>query len=190
MKHSAFLFERYQSWQSDPATGATSCGCQQCQVPCRHMPGMLIPDDLPGYMVATRAGPLPQDLHPWAEANLLASPGARVIINGQPRPVPSLIPKTTDQGGCIHHQANGKCNIHELAPYGCAMFSICEPRPYDEERSLQAQIEIIRAWDNPLTETERLYTQLWNHLDAQGLREERSLKERRDKISDELAHLK
>jgi Fe-S-cluster containining protein len=125
----------------------------------------------------------------WAEANLIASAGALVIINGETKRARSLIPKTNGEGACIHYTDEGNCNIHAAAPYGCSMFSVCTTRPFDDELSMVAQIDIMRAWDNPMTPFEELYTLLWKHLDSKGLKETRPLQERKDLISQELKKL-
>src|SRR5208337_1439820 len=55
----------------------TACGCGACVTNCRFMPGFLIPSDL------ERMIPAGVDPYLWADKNLLASPGALVMKDGE-----------------------------------------------------------------------------------------------------------
>lgn len=99
----------------------TKCACRECSIACEHMPGMLVPDDIPIIYEATKHSG--EHLMDWADRSLLASPGALVGDSSTGRTfriqtlVPARQPGTTK---CIHLTADGKCGIHEIAPYGCA----------------------------------------------------------------------
>lgn len=132
------------------------CACKTCVENCRHMPGFLIPADLPRM--------LPADQSPlvWAEANLLASPGAKVIYQGQLMRIPTLVPATKPDGSCIHLKGRN-CQIYQVAPFGCAFFSCSS---YDPKLSELGLKEIVRD-----ASSGGLYTRLWQHLDRKGLRQ-------------------
>jgi hypothetical protein len=134
----------------------SSCACGDCQVNCRFMPGNLIPADLPRM--------IPQGVDPfqWAEANLLASPGALVSRGGVQSRIPTLVPAVKEDGSCIHLNAQGLCNIHRVAPFGCAFFS-CTDGPESYELSARGLHAILddEAEGGP-------YTLIWHHLHQLG----------------------
>jgi hypothetical protein len=132
------------------------CDCDVCKTNCRFMPGYLIPADL-DRMIPTGADP-----KQWAEQNLLASPGARVIKEGRVIRVRTLVPATKQDGSCIHLTADNSCAVHAVAPFGCAFFD-CKSEPNDE-LARAGLIAVMQAW-NAYT----LYARLWKHLDRQGL---------------------
>lgn len=96
------------------------CDCKECRIPCKHMPGFLIPADILRIYEATKNDG--EHLFDWAERSLLASPGAVIgeVATGRVYRLPTLVPArkpgTTE---CIFLKA-GKCSIHAAAPYGCA----------------------------------------------------------------------
>jgi hypothetical protein len=137
----------------------TDCSCRTCRRNCMFMPGFLIPGDLE-RMIPVGADPLQ-----WSETNLLASPGAvvRVRETKELARIPTLVPATKDDGSCIHYRQR-RCQIHDVAPFGCAFFD-CGP-----ERgllSVDGLIAVSNAWRE-----RSLYARLWEHLDALGKRQE------------------
>jgi hypothetical protein len=134
----------------------SSCACGDCQVNCRFMPGNLIPADLP-RMIPRFADPFK-----WAEANLLASPGALVIQAGVQKRIHTLVPAVKEDGSCIHLSEQGLCNIHLVAPFGCAFFSCTDgPESYQlSYRGLETILDDEAAGG--------LYTQIWSHLKQLG----------------------
>lgn len=139
----------------------TSCPCKACQLNCRHMPGFLIPSDL-GRMIPEGADPLA-----WAQDNLLASPGALVMKDFQAFRIPTLVPAVKPDGSCIHLQGgkrNGRCDIHENAPFGCAFFD-CRP-----ERGSLGHQGLMAVYEE-LSKPTSLYIKLWGHLWALGRRQ-------------------
>jgi len=134
--------------------GATRsvCGCAACQTNCRHMPGYLIPADL------DRMIPPDRDAFAWAEKNLLASPGALVLQNGELFRIPTLVPAVQRDGSCIHFQADGQCAIHAVSPFGCAFFS-CQSGPEAERLSARGLAAIAQDRQQP-----GQYTLLWRYL--------------------------
>lgn len=88
----------------------TTCGCADCEVNCRYMPGFLIPADL------ERMIPEGADPFVWAEKNVLASPGALAMQGGKTFRIHTLVPATKKDGSCIHLAEDGRCLIHEVSP--------------------------------------------------------------------------
>src|SRR5262245_13550775 len=84
----------------------TTCGCTFCQAPCRHVPGSLDPSARSGLC------PTGQDGFAWAEQHL------RAVTD---KPYPTLVPARRPDGAC-HWYFDGRCAVHEHAPYSCAFF--------------------------------------------------------------------
>lgn len=135
----------------------TKCACSSCITNCKFMPGFLLPSDL--------ARMIPSDVDPfiWAEANLLASPGALVAKGEELFRIPTLVPAVKLDRSCIHLNEENRCDIHEIAPFGCAFFD-CGPER--GEISRQALIALIQAG------ADSLYYRLWRSLDAKRKRQE------------------
>lgn len=99
----------------------TSCDCVSCRVPCRHMPGCLVPGDLEnianhqGHTEDMRQGKLE-----WITESFRASDGAKVIYQGMALHVPTLVPAHKEDGSCVFLNEEGHCSIHSVAPFGCA----------------------------------------------------------------------
>jgi hypothetical protein len=134
----------------------TTCNCNACVKNCLHMPGFLIPADLERLAPSV-------DLFGWAEQNLLASPGALAMKDGQFFRIPTLVPAVKADGSCIHLH-NGQCGIHENAPFGCAFFD-CGP-----ERPGIVQQSILAVFKEFCDETS-LYRLVWFHLFNSGHRQ-------------------
>lgn len=132
----------------------TSCSCESCIRNCRFMPGFLIPSDLARMIPA---GVVPTE---WAEGKLLASPGALVSKDGQLFRIRTLVPAVKLDGSCIHLDAEHRCQIHAVAPFGCAFFD-CGPER--GELSHFGLIEVYRAWED-----NGLYARIWRHLSREG----------------------
>jgi hypothetical protein len=126
----------------------TVCSCALCAAPCRHIPGSLDPSDL------ARLCPAGQDLLTWAEQHL------RALTD---RPVPTLVPARQADGAC-HWHFDGRCAVHDNAPYSCAFFD--SHMSGEEERrrtaaTLRARLEDAAAGG--------LYYRVWQHLCQRGL---------------------
>jgi len=123
------------------------------------MPGFLIPADL------TRLIPAGVDPLQWAEVNLLASPGALVAdtSTGTMFQIPTLVPAVKPDGSCIHLDAEGRCGIHAVAPFGCSHFDCGPERGNLSHKGIRAVLDAHNAGD--------LYTWLWEHLWNHGRRQ-------------------
>lgn len=130
----------------------SECNCSECSLFCQFMPGCLIPADL------CRMIPEGSEVFSWAESNLLASPGALIVFEGQHYRIGTLVPAVKRDGSCIHFR-EGRCDIHPIAPFGCAFFS-CKP----ESREL-----IKTGLLSILYDAGGLYSRLWRHLDSKGI---------------------
>jgi hypothetical protein len=126
----------------------TECGCEFCKVYCRHMPGTLDPSDLP------RLCPEGQDVFAWAERHLRARIDA---------PYPALVPTRNNLGHC-HWYFDGKCAVHENAPYGCSFFDA----HMSEEEVARRAAATIRACREDAA-ANGLYHRVWLHLRGRGL---------------------
>jgi hypothetical protein len=139
----------------------TRCDCEICRIPCKHVPGSLVPSDL------QRLCPEGQDLLAWAEEHLLAL---------TERPVPTLVPRRQANGAC-HWFFEGKCAVHEVSPFGCAYF--------DSHMAAEEATRRRTAANDARKEDARrhgLYYRVWQHLiqkgkigipgDREGMREE------------------
>jgi hypothetical protein len=126
----------------------TRCGCEICKVYCRHTPGALDPADL------LRLCPSGADVFIWAEQHL------RALID---RPYPTLVPARDRQGHCLWH-FEGRCAVHENAPYCCAFFDAHMPND-EVDRRLAAT---IRARQEDAA-ANGLYHRVWLHLRARGM---------------------
>lgn len=148
-------FAPYASGMTDPPSlreclgfRRTECGCASCQVFCRHLPGALDPSDL------SRLCPPGQELFAWAEQHLRALLG---------KPYPTLVPARRQGGGC-HWYFDGKCVVHEDAPYCCAFFDAHMPEA-EVARRVAATVQTIQQD----VATGGLYYQVWRHLCRKGL---------------------
>ncbi len=126
----------------------TRCGCEMCRVPCRHVPGGLDVADL------GRLCPPERGVFAWAEEHL------RARID---KPYPVLIPARQANGHC-HWHFDGKCAVHEQAPYGCAYFD-SHLSDAEIERRYAATVR-ARAQDRA---NDGVYFKVWRHLCDMGL---------------------
>ncbi len=126
----------------------TTCACAFCQAPCRHLPGSLDVEDL------ARLCPPDQDLFSWAEQHLRALPE---------KPFLTLVPARQANGQC-HWFVDGRCAVHEAAPYGCAFYDLHMSEAEAERRSA-ATIQARRADEA----RKGLYYQVWRQLCRKGL---------------------
>lgn len=133
----------------------TTCACNTCVTNCKYMPGMLIPSDLERMISGV------SDVQRWALSNLLASPGALVRhgATGQVFRIPTLVPAVKPDGSCIHLTPEDRCDIHQIAPFGCAFFDCkSDPSP-SNSLSVSGMQAIMAAHANG-----DLYAQLWKYL--------------------------
>lgn len=105
----------------------TKCACRSCTINCEYMPGFLIPADVP--RIAARLGyTVPEDLGQFAVENLRASTGWKLGVRDQTTgavvqviSLPTLVPARQPNGHCKFRK-EGRCEIHDVSPFGCAFF--------------------------------------------------------------------
>jgi Fe-S-cluster containining protein len=134
----------------------TICGCDECVNNCRRISGSLIPNDLERLLPSGT-----EEALAWAMGNLMASPGAIVIVGGEKHRIPTLVPARLSNGVCKFLVGN-RCSIHENAPYGCAFFGHM-PDSESNKRSWKGLQSIFTDSENA-----RVYQALWMILHREG----------------------
>ena len=143
----------------------TKCACQHCTINCRFIPGYLVPADV--EKIARHLGYT--NLGEFAFDNLLASPGATVMnAEGRVFQIPTLVPQRKADGSCKFLSAEGRCSIHAVSPYGCAMFDAHQSSEEADRRSNRGLHEIARHWSARAGTS--AYAVLWKLLYTVGLR--------------------
>jgi Fe-S-cluster containining protein len=133
----------------------TECACAECALNCRFIPGYLILTDLAA--IADQLGY--ENLLAFALENLLASPGATVMANGELFQIPTLVPARQANGACKFLTVDNRCAIHAVSPYGCSHFDVHQSNAEADERSLVGLYAIAREW-----KASGLYARLWMSL--------------------------
>lgn len=135
----------------------TECACDECVLNCHFIPGYLIPTDLDA--IAAHLGD--ESVLSFALENLLASPGATVMANGQVFQIPTLVPARQANGACKFLTKDNHCAIQAVSPFGCSHFDVHQSKTEADERSLNGLQVIAHEW-----ETGGLYAQVWTILHA------------------------
>lgn len=130
----------------------TECACDECALNCRHIPGYLIPTDLDA--IAAHLGY--ESVLTFALENLLASPGATVMANGQVFQIPTLVPARQVNGACKFLTKDNRCAIHAVSPFACSHFDVHQSKTEADVRSLNGLHAIAREW-----KAGGLYARLW-----------------------------
>ncbi len=122
----------------------TVCGCDECSKFCTTQPGHLIPGDL--ERIAKAQGfESPASLKPL----LWASPGA-VVGDAHTKKmwrIETITPRLRTQSGrCVFLKDDGKCAVHDVAPFGCAYFDSHMSDEEGQQRSLYGLRLIAKDW--------------------------------------------
>lgn len=145
----------------------TPCDCEKCQLGCQHKPGMLVPMDLVPITSQLLGKPRSQISSAEVIDSLSkvceASPGALVSLGTNIFSIPTIVPRLSEKG-CIFYK-DSKCEIHRVAPFGCAYFDSHMSRGAGEACSIAAHREIAAEW-NPTRDT--VYRRLWLACRAAG----------------------
>ena len=162
-----------QSTETNPRTlyDRTECACRKCTLPCLHMPGALIPEDLMPMMEACLPGRdawrVNNDwtaMECWAATYLQASEGGKVLVRGNIIKIPTIVPRA-GLAGCMFLDLDNRCSLHEVSPFGCSHFSVCTDSPTWQRRSMAYQQRVLWEWEN---NPDGLYVQLWLFLEEIG----------------------
>lgn len=99
----------------------TTCACRECVDCCKWQPGPLAPGDIE-RIVASR-GLSGEAAATFIETKFWASPGALVLDlrTKTTRRVGSITPRFAN-GRCVFLGLDDRCEIHAVAPAGCALF--------------------------------------------------------------------
>lgn len=154
----------------------TVCACEACVTCCKHMPGSLAPGDLERILLHQKAT---ADPTAWLLEHFQASDGARAM-KMTPRgpqiiPIRTIVPKLTDTG-CVFLK-EGKCSIHEVAPFGCAYM---DTHQQGREAAHALGAAQVQDWAEGGT-----YAQAWEVLHDAG-KDAIPLGERKQKLMDAL----
>jgi Fe-S-cluster containining protein len=121
----------------------SSCDCEKCTLACVHMPGTVAPGE--PEKIAEHLGE-PCDAAFLAKY-FQASDGPIVgkSVGGEIHryKIPTIVPKLTPTG-CVF-LSGGRCSIHTVAPFGCAMHKVCENEPDAEEKSTYVLNRIMQS---------------------------------------------
>jgi Fe-S-cluster containining protein len=109
----------------------TTCACKECVQCCKRQPGPLAPGDF--ERIAEYLGETSEQ----AKEHFCASPGALVgdSATGETARVGSIVPRYR-KGRCVFLDANDRCSIHPVAPFGCAYYDTHMSKAASMPRSL------------------------------------------------------
>lgn len=101
----------------EPPFARTTCACKDCVDCCKRQPGPLMPGDF--ERIAEYLHETPEQ----ARRHFFASGGALVMNTdtGRQYRIGSITPRHV-KGRCVFLDAEDRCTIHPVAPYGCAYF--------------------------------------------------------------------
>ncbi len=138
----------------------TECACEQCVACCEILPAYLVPSDI--EVIAAHLGY--DDLIQFAMENLLASPGAIVKMGQKLARIPTLVPQRKLDQTCKFLDADKRCVIHAISPFGCRCFDCHMCQHEADLRSSCGLQAIAREWM-----TGGLYARIWMLLHTAGL---------------------
>jgi hypothetical protein len=118
------------------------------------MPGYLSPLDL--IQMPLAAGYT--DRLAYAEKFLTASPGAVVANKEGLLRIPTIIPRASETGACIHF-VDGRCAVHSVSPFGCAFVD-----EHMGEREANRRSGLVMHTIVQDREENGMYWQTWLHL--------------------------
>lgn len=99
----------------------TTCACDGCRRHCRSKPGMLVPEDVVAITgELERRGLSPNE----ALARLRASTRTKLLDRrtGQEKTLRTVVPAQRPDGTCVFLTPDGRCDIHDVSPFGCSHF--------------------------------------------------------------------
>lgn len=139
----------------------SKCACHACANNCRVVPGYLLAEDIPRLMRHLGYS----DLDAFSRENLLASPGALAMKDGEMMRIRTLVPQRRADGACKFLTEDNLCSVHPAAPFACAYFDEHEPEEHSNYKRNFGLVQLTRTW----REGGR-YARTWTKLDTAGLR--------------------
>jgi Fe-S-cluster containining protein len=122
-----------------PPFARTTCACPDDVANCKTRPGMLMPSDIARItdtLLACGWITEPDDIRRY----LRATPGAKILMRTGNAyaywEIPTISPATTDGHRCVFLSPDDRCQIHEVAPAGCAFFDAHHTKIEGQDRSL------------------------------------------------------
>jgi Fe-S-cluster containining protein len=136
--------------ETSPPFARTTCACPTCVQCCRDQPGPLRPGDF--ERIAAHLGETPAQ----AAAHFWASPGAVAMDTrtGRQFRIGTITPQRVG-GRCVFLDAQDRCGIHAVAPFGCA---------YHDTHQSTAEGQRRSAWAMRLVHGDRAYQALRQSL--------------------------
>ena len=108
----------------------TFCDCSACCAVCRVQPGALAPGDFDQILASV--GKECDDL-PYVYGHFVADHDAKTKT-------PLIRPAQHQDGRCVFLQADGRCSVYRVAPFGCTRQNACEPFHTDAMHALHDAI--------------------------------------------------
>jgi Fe-S-cluster containining protein len=140
------------------------CACHECTANCKFIPGYLVPADIERISRALGY----TNVVTFAQEKLAASPGATVMnAEGRVFQIPTLVPQRKADGSCKFLNAQNRCSIHEVSPFGCAFFDAHQSTDEANRKSSRGLQEIAGQW---IAGRSSLYTMIWRLLFSAGHR--------------------
>jgi len=115
----------------------TVCACSRCVQCCKRQPGAFAAGEVERLVehVSKTEGLNAEEALMSVKARIWASPGSLVIWHGKMVRIGSITPRYK-HGRCVFLDANDRCSIHSVAPFGCAMFDTHMPDAMAHPRSI------------------------------------------------------
>lgn len=127
----------------------TNCNCLQCAAACKSMPGVLAVEDI--------------KLVEKYPDKFVASEGTVIMECDRRRVLKTIVPAQKPDGSCVFF-VNGGCEIHDESPFGCRMFSVCQP--YTRQNRYDMKRMYLRVkWSE---DRKSYYYRWWTYLQKVG----------------------
>jgi len=95
----------------------TKCACDQCKACCKRQPGPLAPGDFERIQKHLSASDEEMKEKFWASPGCLV----RELVTDEVHRIGTITPRYR-KGRCVFLDENDRCEIHAVAPFGCAYF--------------------------------------------------------------------
>lgn len=138
----------------------TCCDCDICKAGCKTMPAPLAPGDIDA--IANHLGVEADES--FIGNNFRASEGSQVWTKkGRKITLHTIVPAQHEDGRCVFLGSKDQCTIHEVSPFGCSRFSLCNGSPSKGDYEHDMSLAHLEACHNSFD-----YQMLWKWLHARG----------------------